>query len=176
MPENGFARKPAFIVLIIVLIIIIATGLYLTIASPEAETVKVGDNISVYYTGRLTNGTVFDSNVGKTPLNFTVGSGEVIEGFDNAVVGMRIGETKNITLPPGEAYGEINQSLIMSVPLSVFGNQSVRAGMEVTENQGSRQLPGIVTAVNSTYATINFNNQLAGKTLIFQIKVVSIMR
>lgn len=144
--------------------------------STNAETVAEGDTVQVYYTGTLTNGTVFDSNVGKQPLTFAVGSGQVIQGFDQGVIGMAINQTKTITLPPSEAYGEVNQSLIVSVPLKAFGNQTITVGMTVTEDVVGHEYQGVVTAFNATNATVDFNPPLAGKTLIFQIKVVAIQK
>jgi FKBP-type peptidyl-prolyl cis-trans isomerase 2 len=146
---------------------------YMTTNGNAANIVTVGDNVSVYYTGKFTNNTIFDSNVGGEPLNFTVGSGEMISGFDNAVIGMKVGETKNITLTPQEAYGEVNQSLIYELPLSDFGNHSVSVGMSIKTTSGAQ---GLITSVNSTTATVDFNPPLAGKTLIFEIKVAAIRK
>ena len=108
-------------------------------------------------------------------LNFTVGANEVIPGFDNAVIGMRVGESKNVTIPPSEAYGEPSANLIVEVPLSSFGNSTVTEGMGVTQTApNGQQFQGIVTSVNSTTATVDFNPPLAGKTLVFDRKVSSI--
>lgn len=153
--------------------IILIGVIYMAMSSSgaAAQTVAAGDNISVYYTGTFQNGTVFDSNVGKQPLNFTVGSGELIKGFDEGVIGMKVNQTKNITLTPEEGYGLVNQSLIISVPKSVFGNQTISVGMQISNRNGQH---GTVTEVNATNVTVDFNNPMAGKTLIFEIKVVAI--
>ncbi len=194
--QNGSGIKPIYIVAIAVVIAATAGAAYYVSANgvhtasnpsmnstsqealsntttPTGSVVKNGDNISVYYTGRLTNGTVFNTNVGSSPLNFTVGSGEVIKGFDNAVLGMSLFQSKVVTIPANEAYGPVNPSLIVSVPLSNFGNESssVAVGLLVHASNGEQ---GIVTAVNSTNATLDFNNPLAGRTLIFNITVVAI--
>lgn len=171
--EKGFRIKPVHIVALAVAIVAIIAVVYMAIGSSSAQVVAVGDNISVYYTGTLTNGTVFDSNVGKQPLNFTVGSGELIKGFDQGVVGMRLNESKNITIPAAEAYGAVNQSLIVQAPLSDFGNSTPSVGMTVSTSQGQR---GIVKAVTANSVTVDFNNPLAGQTLIFQIKVIKISK
>lgn len=168
-------RKVLVAVAVIVVIAIIGL-VYMATSSAASPVVANGDTIGVYYTGTLTNGTVFDSNVGEQPLVFTVGSGQVITGFDQGVVGMKLNQSKTLTIPVNEAYGPVNPELIISVPLKSFGNQSVEVGMTVTEDANGQQVEGTVTAVNSTNATIDFNPKLAGQTLIFTIKVVSIQK
>ena len=167
--------KPVHAVAIIIVVAVVIGAFYITTVGAGSPTVvQNGDNVSVYYTGKFSNGTVFDSNVGHQTLNFTVGSGQLIRGFNNAVVGMKINQTKNITLTPSEAYGPINQSLIITVPRTDFSNNpNVSVGMAVTTSSGAR---GLITKLNTTNATINFNNPLAGQTLIFQIRIVSIRK
>lgn len=150
------------------------SGRFGPVAGNSSPVVGNGDTIEVYYTGTLTNGTVFDSNVGRQPLQFTVGSNQIIPGFDQGVLGMRLNETRNITIPASEAYGQVNPALIIMVPVSAFQNQTVQPGMIVTQNTSSGEASGIITAVNATTATIDFNPPLAGQTLIFEIKVVGI--
>ncbi|MGC8496305.1 MAG: FKBP-type peptidyl-prolyl cis-trans isomerase [Candidatus Micrarchaeia archaeon] len=154
---------------IIALIVVVA----LAASSMAGATVVNGDNVSVYYTGRFTNGTVFNTNVGGAPFNFTVGKNQVIQGFNNAVLGMKVGQNKTITIPPNEAYGEFNQSLVIPVPLKYFANTTVKVGMIVSSPNGPQ---GEVIAVNNTTAMVNFNPPLAGKTLVFTIKLVSIKK
>ncbi len=155
----------------IAVVIAMAAIAYLAIGS-LSPAVKAGDTIGVYFTGTFTNGTVFDSNVGQAPLNFTVGSGQLIKGFDQGVLGMRLGQNRTITVPPSEGYGYVNSSLIVSVPLGVFGNQSNSIVTGAAVMRGYQR--GIVAQVNATNATINFNSPLVGKTLVFNVKVVSI--
>ena len=172
--NNGFRLRTVHAVALVAAIALIIGVIYMATSSSAAQVVAAGDNISVYYTGTFQNGTVFDSNVGKQPLNFTVGSGQLIKGFDQGVVGMKLNETKIITLPPAEAYGEVNQSLIVTVPKSQFGNNSnVSVGMTVTTQQGAQ---GRVTAINGSNVIVDFNSPMAGKTLVFQIKVVAIKK
>ncbi len=166
--------KPVYALAVIVaLALIIGVAYMATNSNAATPIVAVGDNISVYYTGTLTNGTVFDSNVGKSPLTFTVGSGQLIKGFDQGVIGMRLNETKTITIPANEAYGEVNQSLIVTVPRSQFGNETVTVGMGVSTGTG---MQGVVTALGTDNVTVDFNPALAGKTLIFKIQVVEIKK
>ena len=170
-PRGGI--RPAYAAGAVVAIAIIIAVIYMAAGNASAQTVAAGDNVSVYYTGTLTNGTVFDSNVGKAPLSFKVGSGEMIKGFDQGVVGMRLNENKTITLPPDEAYGNVNPSLVVQVPKSQFGNSTVAVGMRVQASSGA---VGVIKAVNSDNVTVDFNPELAGQTLIFSIKVVAIKR
>ncbi|MDE1823850.1 MAG: peptidylprolyl isomerase [Candidatus Micrarchaeota archaeon] len=142
----------------------------------SVPTVVDGDNVSVYYTGSFTNGTIFDSNVGGQPLQFTVGTGQVIPGFDSAVLGMKLDQVRNVTVSPDQAYGPVNPHLIMHVPLSSFAGQNVSVGMSVEGSSNGQQMRGYVTSVNSTNATIDFNPPLAGKTLVFSVKVVGIQK
>ena len=168
------AIRPVHAIVAAIILLVIIGVIYMTTNGNAAvPVVAVGDNVSVYYTGTFTNGTVFDSNVGQQPLNFTVGSGEMIKGFDEGVIGMKLNETKNITLSPAEAYGEVNQSLIVEVPKTEFGNSAVKVGMGIGTSSGAR---GIVTALNSTSVTVDFNPPMAGKTLNFQIKIVAIRK
>jgi len=87
-----------------------------------AATAKAGDTVKVDYTGTLTDGTVFDSSIGKTPLEFTVGAGQMIKGFDNAVLGMKVGQNKTVVLPPEDAYGTHRDDLVVAVDKSQMGD------------------------------------------------------
>lgn len=142
------------------------------------EVVQKNDVVSVDYTGKLENGTVFDSSEGRSPLTFTAGEGQVIKGFDDAVLGMKVGDEKNVTIPPQEAYGERNESLIQTVPKSAFGDNAdkLQEGMQIgiTNPQNGQQFPATVTKIEGDNVTLDMNPPLAGKTLIFDIKVVKI--
>ena len=160
-------------IILIIAVIIFASAYYFLFSTPV---VVKGDNISVFYTGSFTNGTVFNSNVGQQPFNFTAGTNETILGFDNAVLGMTLNQTKTVTIPANEAYGYENPNLIVSVPLSDFSNKTIHTGSIITENTNGQQVEGIVTSLNSTNAIVNFNSPLAGKTLVFTIRVVGIKK
>ena len=154
--------------------VVIILALAYVVVGASSPTVQTGDAVLVNYTGYFANGTVFGTSAGSAPLNFTVGAGQVIPGFDQAVVGMKVGQEKNITLQPSEGYGAINPALIVTVPRSKFGNQSITVGMVVSEIANGQQAQGLVTKINATNVTVNFNSPLAGKTLIFKITVVGI--
>ncbi len=169
--------NPKIIILVVAIAVIaVVSGAYLVLANAQPQVVVSGDNVSVYYTGSFTNGTVFDSNAGKVPLNFTVGSGMVIQGFDHAVIGMGLDQNKTVTVPVNEAYGPVNPALIVSVPANAFGNQTIKVGTMVRETANGHLVEGVVTMVNSTNVTIDFNPPLAGQTLIFTIRVVGIKK
>lgn len=151
-----------------------------------AKVVAKGDFVSVDYIGSLTNGTVFDTSIqavaekaglpprsSYAPLTFNAGTGQMIKGFDDAVIGMKIGEQKTVTLPPSLAYGEINPSLIFSVPVANITGGNVTVGMRLTAGNGAN---GRVIAVRNGNATIDFNQELAGQTLVFNITVRNVVK
>jgi peptidylprolyl isomerase len=136
-----------------------------------ADGIKAGDNIAVNYTGKLKDGTVFDTSIGREPLGFTAGAGQMIKGFDKAVIGMKVGETKTVEISPEEAYGTLDQNKIFTFDKSKFGNfDEMQVGMVVS----SGVYQGKIIKKTSTEAVIDFNHELAGKTLIFEISIVSI--
>lgn len=158
-------------------VLVVIGVLFFALGGMGPQTVVAGDNVSVYYTGTLVNGTEFGSNFGQQPLNFTVGSGQVIPGVDNAVLGMHVGEIKNVTIPVNEAYGPINPALVLSAPISAFNNMSLHDGLVVTATGSNGQVQyGTVLGFNSTNVTVDFNNPLAGQTLMFEIKVLKITK
>jgi FKBP-type peptidyl-prolyl cis-trans isomerase 2 len=139
--------------------------------------VQEGDTITVEYTGRLEDGTVFDSSdKHEEPLEFTVGEGKIIQGFDKAVIGMEVGEEKEITLPPEDAYGQHNPELVRDLPRNVFPeDQELQPGMVfMMALQDGRQVPVRIAKVAEEQVTVDLNSPLAGKTLNFTIKVVGI--
>jgi FKBP-type peptidyl-prolyl cis-trans isomerase 2 len=151
----------------------------------NSRAVKPGDKVHVDYTGKLENDTVFDTSRedvakqagiyvnGRTyvPLTFVVGSGQMIKGFDKGVIGMKVGEEKTITIPPEEAYGEYDKSKVLAVPIEELNlTEPPEAGQKLPTNYGLIT----IVEVNKTHAMIDFNSELAGKTLIFDIKLVSI--
>jgi FKBP-type peptidyl-prolyl cis-trans isomerase 2 len=141
------------------------------------DVVKKGDKVKVEYTGSLEDGTIFDSSeMHNEPLEFVVGAGQLIKGFDDAVVGMKIGEEKEIKLLPAEAYGEHNPEFVKDMPRDCFPpEQDIQPGMMfMVALQDGRQIPVRVTIVTDENVTVDLNPPLAGKTLIFKIKVIEI--
>lgn len=138
--------------------------------------VEKGNKIKVDYTGSFENGEIFDaSEKHGQPLEFTAGEGMVVPGFDNAVIGMNVGEEKEITIKPIEAYGEKNPQAIQKVPKDKFPVEAQVGMMIGVPLPNGQQLPATITEITETDVTIDMNHPLAGKTLIFKIKVVEIV-
>lgn len=140
---------------------------------------KKGDIVIVEYEGRFESGEIFDSTSHgdhSHPLTFTAGNSEVVPGFDNAVLGMKKGEEKEVTINPEDAYGHPNPKLIQKLPRSKLpAGQEPRAGMVLMlRSQQGHQLPAKIISVDSKEITIDLNHPLAGKTLIFKIKLADI--
>jgi len=141
------------------------------------DSVKEGDTVSVEYTGRLEDGTVFDSSDQHgEPLQFTVGEGKIIKGFDHAVIGMKIGEEKEVSIPPEEAYGHHNPELVRDLPRNVFPeDQEIKPEMVfMMALPDGRQVPVRIAEVAEEQVKVDLNSPLAGKTLLFTIKLVNI--
>ena len=138
-------------------------------STSASQVVKTGDHISVDYTGMLENGTIFDSSAGRVPLEFNAGGGQMIKGFDAAVIGMRVGEEKTVTIKPEDAYGQYDEKNIVAIPIT-----SVPNGTKVGDTlYAGRQSARVLDIKNNT-AVLDVNHPLAGKTLIFKIKIVKI--
>ncbi|NQW28162.1 MAG: peptidylprolyl isomerase [Flammeovirgaceae bacterium] len=138
--------------------------------------VKANDLIKVHYTGKLTDGEVFDSSVGREPLQFTVAAGQMIKGFDAAVHGMELNEKKTVIIPAAEAYGEYNDEMVQVVPkehLPEGLNPEVGLQLSATSDNG-HQIPVTIVEVNEADIKIDANHQLAGKDLEFEIEIVEI--
>jgi len=139
--------------------------------------VKKGSKVKIQYTGKLKDGIVFESNIGRAPLEFVVGKGKVIKGFENAVIGMSPGQSKTVTLKPAEAYGAKDPELIIVVPKEELpGGMHAEVGQDVvafTRADGT-VVEGQITAVDGDAVTIDGNHPLAGKSLIFEIKLLSL--
>ncbi len=137
---------------------------------------KTGDKVNVHYHGKLTDGSTFDSSEGREPLQFTLGTGQVIKGFDDAVVNMLVGDKKTVTIPVAEAYGERNADMMMEYPISEFpADMKPEVGMELNmgDNAGN-VFPVVITEVTEDMVLLDANHPLAGKELIFEIELVSI--
>ena len=136
--------------------------------------IKKGDKVKVDYTGTFEDGTVFDSSEGKAPLEFEVGAGMVIKGFDSAVEGMEKGEEKDITIESKDAYGDVNPQLLQKVPRDKLPkDQEPKEGMMLAlGTPDGKQMPAKITEVTDKEITIDLNHPLAGKTLKFKLKIV----
>ncbi len=175
------------IICIVMALILVSSGCIDSDIGGNAAVVKEGDHVSVDYTGRLENGTVFDTSVKDVaietgvynpnrdyqPIEFTVGVGQMIKGFDSGVVGMAVGEEKTLTLPPEDAYGVHSEEMIQTVPVEELRAAGITpvVGEKLTTSRGQ---VGTITDVTNTSVVVDFNHRLAGKTLIFDVKLVSI--
>jgi FKBP-type peptidyl-prolyl cis-trans isomerase 2 len=139
----------------------------------EAQTSRVaadGDTVEVHYRGTLDDGTEFDSSEGREPLSFVVGSGQVIAGFDDAVRGLAVGESRTVRIEPEDAYGEYNPEAIIDFPAD-SAPEGLEVGDAVTLGNGGR---GTVVEVSDEFVKIDANHPLAGEALTFEIELVSI--
>jgi FKBP-type peptidyl-prolyl cis-trans isomerase 2 len=139
--------------------------------------VQFGDNVKVHYTGTLSDGQMFDTSDGSEPLAFTVGAGQVIPGFDQALLGMEINETKNIVIPPGEAYGDREEGLVQQLRRDQFrlGDFEPEIGMAIEMRTPDGQgIPMVITELTDATVTLDANHPLAGETLHFALTLVEI--
>ena len=139
--------------------------------------VKNGDKVKIHYTGKLKDGSIFDSSEGREPLEFTVGGNMVVPGFENGVIGMKKGENKTISISPEEAYGEHNAekvSVVERTQLPKDMEPEVGMALQATAQDGS-VVPVAITEVNEETITVDANHPLAGKELMFDLELVEIV-
>jgi FKBP-type peptidyl-prolyl cis-trans isomerase 2 len=141
------------------------------------QQVKKGDKVKVHYHGKLTTGETFDSSAGREPLEFEVGSGMVIKGFDEGVAGMEVGEKKTINIPVDEAYGARSEEMVIDFPKDRFpADMQIEEGMQLMMSNGSGQnIPVVVVDIKEESVTLDANHPLAGEDLVFDIEVVEIV-
>jgi peptidylprolyl isomerase len=136
-----------------------------------------GDRVRVHYTGRLANGTMFDTSMEREPLEFTVGGGELIPGFDQAVLGMTAGESKTATIPADQAYGPHHAERVINVErhhLPPDLQPELGQRLQMTRPDGTT-LTVVVTTITETHVTLDANHPLAGQDLIFDLMLVEIL-
>jgi len=135
-----------------------------------------GHNVKVHYKGTLNDGTVFDSSHNRGTIDFEIGAGQMLPGFDSAVVGMKVGETKEISLASDDAYGPVIPQAIADVPKERFPTDFVFETGEMIQGStpDGRPMVGKIETINNESVTVNFNHPLAGEDLNFEIKLVEI--
>lgn len=138
--------------------------------------VQHGDTVKVHYTGTLEDGTVFDSSKDRDPLQFTLGKGQLIKGFEDAVMGMYVGETKTVTIPLDQAYGPRRDELMLKfekaeIPQNIELSEGVVLHLE---NQQGRVIAAIITEVSENSVTLDANHPLAGEDLTFKIDLMEV--
>ena len=141
------------------------------------QQVKSGDKVKVHYHGRLTNGETFDTSSGREPLEFEVGGGMVIKGFDEGVKGMTVGQKKTVNIPVEEAYGSRSEEMVIEFPKDRFPEgMKIEEGMQLMMSNGAGQnIPVIVAEVKEGSVLLDANHPLAGEELIFDIELVEIV-
>ncbi len=140
------------------------------------QQVKNGDTVKVHYHGRLMDGTTFDSSEGREPLEFEVGSGMVIKGFDDGVRGMEVGDKRTLEIPAEEAYGDKNPEMLVEFPKEEFPeDMEPEVGMRLNMTNGSGEvIPVMITEVSEDSVILDANHPLAGEALVFDIELVQI--
>jgi FKBP-type peptidyl-prolyl cis-trans isomerase 2 len=162
-------KKSCFVLAVILMIGVIMTGC-------NAATAGNGDTVQVNYTGKLADGTVFDSSVGREPLEFTLGADQMIPGFEKAVFGMKVGEKKTVTIPVDEAYGPYRDDLVAEISRERLPSDltpEVGQQLAVKRSDGATGIVTIISVSDNT-VTIDANHPLAGKELTFEIELVKI--
>jgi len=138
---------------------------------------KTGDTVRIHYTGKLTDGSEFDSSAGRDPLEFTVGAGQIIPGLDREIAGMAVGDTKTVNVAADEAYGPHDPQAVQEVPRSaVPGNIDLVVGkrLQATTADGG-QMVVTIAAVSEETITMDANHPLAGEDLVFEVELVEIV-
>jgi peptidylprolyl isomerase len=140
------------------------------------DVVRSGDVVSVHYIGKLSDGMVFDSSEESEPLVFTVGEGMVIDGFEKALLGMKLGESREVVIPPTEGYGERIEELVQTIDRSEFslGEMEPELGMAIEMQTPEGTIPLTITELTESSVTLDANHPLAGETLHFSLTLVQI--
>jgi peptidylprolyl isomerase len=138
--------------------------------------VKAGDTVSLHYKGTLNDGTIFDSSEGREPLQFEVGSGMVIKGFDDGVMGMQVGEKKSIHIGVDEAYGPANEQMIFKFDKAgIPSDIPLEVGGTLNMHDGQQTVPVIIREVEDAHVLLDANHPLAGQELNFDLEIVNII-
>lgn len=139
------------------------------------STAQPGDTVHVHYTGTLDDGSEFDSSRGRDPLIFTLGSGQVVPGFDAAVTGMAVGEQKTVTLPAAQAYGDPRPELVLRVPRDQFpAGMEIDIGTRLQVGRGGQAFPVTVVEIDGDTVVLDANHRLAGEDLTFALELTKV--
>jgi len=170
---NAMKKTHSIAIVIVLLGVLLISGCNLI---PGMARVKDGDTIEVNYTGKLSDGTVFDTSAGRSPIAFTLGDGRVIPGFEKAIVGMKVGEKKTVTIPASEAYGPHRDELVVEVPREKIPRDMIpEVGQQLqSKADNGSTIVATITKVSETTVTLDANHPLAGKDLTFEIELVKI--
>ncbi len=163
----------------VILLVTLLSGTVLVIGCTGKEDLaraNDGNTVKIHYTGTLEDGTTFDTSVGREPLEFTLGEGQLIPGFEEAVKGMQVGQSKTVTIPSERAYGPHLDDLVLVIEREqLLGNLDPEVGQRLQMQQtDGRTIVGIVTDVSETTITVDANHPLTEKDLTFEIELVEI--
>jgi len=159
-----------------VLLSIMLLGVMLATGCSGMVEAKSGDTVKVHYTGTLEDGTVFDTSVEREPLEFTLGQGQLIPGFEQAVIGMKIGDLKTINIPADQAYGPYHDDLILVIERDQLPEDlAPEVGQQLQMTQADGEVVRVmISDVSEATVTIDANHPLAGKDLTFEIELIEI--
>lgn len=137
--------------------------------------IENGKNVTVHYTGRLTDGQTFDSSIGRDPLKFKVGSGQIIKGFESAIIGKNVGDKVTVNIQPDDAYGQVREDLFVKINKNQVPD-NVEVGQALQANSSEGQVVNVtVTEVNESHIVVNGNHPLAGMELTFDIEILEVL-
>ena len=136
--------------------------------------IQIGNTVKVHYTGKLEDNQIFDSSVGRQPIEFEVGAGQVIPGFENAVIGLQVGDKTEVIINPEQGYGPVREELIMSVPRNQVPADVEEGAQLQGVGQDGQPFNVTVKSVNEETVVVDSNHPLSGKNMIFEIEVVDI--
>ena len=136
--------------------------------------IKEGSKVKVHYTGRFEDNNVFDTSIGKDPIEFVVGEGMLIPGFEHGVLGLGTGDKKTVELDPEQAYGDVRDELINQVPVDRLP-EGIVVGNVLEAQTDAGPIPVVVTEITDTTVTVDANHPLAGKKLIFDLEIVEVV-
>lgn len=171
-------RRISLIALSVCALALAMTPMFAPAGTPEGETAMTiadGTTVSMEYTLTLDNKEVLDTNVGGDPLTFRQGSHQIIPGLETALVGMKKGDSKQVTVKPSEGYGEVDERAFQEVPLDQIPPDARKAGTQLQgKDPEGRMVRPIVKEVKEEVVVLDFNHPLAGKTLNFDIKILDV--
>jgi peptidylprolyl isomerase len=166
------------IILFLVTVVLILGCGTATDTTPDAKIAKIGDTVKVEYTGKLSDGSEFDTSVGREPIKFTLGSDEYLPAFENAILGMSVGQKKTFTIPAEEAYGPHYPEKVVVLPRSELSPDIVpKVGMKLVQKQeDGSDIIATITEVTDDTVTLDANYPLAGKDLTFEVKLLELTK
>jgi len=138
-------------------------------------TIGPGRKVTMHFAIKLEDGQVIDSNFDKNPVEFEVGDGNIPEGFESALTGLKVGEHVELTIAPERGFGQHNPSNIQRMKRSDFKDMDLEPGLVVSFQEPGGEIPGVVVEFDDKHVSVDFNHPLAGKTLTFEVKVLNVI-